>query len=212
MEAKERDALVRYYAALAGVLPREGCLLNELHAPAKGLVDFVQNLEEHITRTGAKAGMGVHLTPGPAHGPEGTQQGIGTLLSAMALYPGLRGRYITCSTFVEAQKSRFADGQDADDTDSDLEGLLQPELLVLDKIGLEHRTGSKYAVHAVNRLLTERIQLARPTIAVSSLTNNAEWVQIYGVPSFVMLNEDFDMLTYKDGRWHKTSGPDRAAR
>lgn len=86
-------------------------------------------------------------------------------------------RYVTAADYVTMHTEQFRDFDM--ETDRVLESCQHSVALVLDDIGKEHRTASKFAENQFERLLRHRYAGALPTIMTTNVSGDA-WGTTYG--------------------------------
>lgn len=144
--------------------------------PAQQKLDKRTNLP--VDREGFGRGLLLAGLPGT---------GKTTLAAAVACSVRYSGRgvfFIRFEDYLAARKSLF--GNDLDDeglsrTYNVLDRTETAFFLVLDDVGHEHRTDSRFAADCLSQLLRSRFDTGRPSAITTNLTD-AQWAQAYSEP------------------------------
>jgi hypothetical protein len=169
-------------------------LLDEIPDPIPELVVLARDWHLRCAEDSEVAGRGVVLA-----GPNvrvSRRHGIAGLLSVM-LWRGARGLYVSAPDYVESKKpgaNELIDEYEA----SPYADVDRVDLVLLDHVGLEHRTATQFATTVINDLLRARAEAGRPTIVVTPLKDGTAWKKMYGFPSALLLEESFDPVYFND--------------
>lgn len=171
------------------------------------VVEYKENIEEHIRTDG----VGLLLL-----GPGGTGKTmLSCIIANTAISKGFSCYYTTVSGYIRLaiQAMNLKDAWMADNSDTDSKSewatktkLLKDirnsiELLVLDDVGKEHTTGTRFAEDEIDFLLRYRFDLGLPTV-MSSNYPVSQWATMYSESMESFIHEAYILvsMTAKDYR------------